>query len=708
MITKGKQLLILTFFLVCCAILFLPNSMKTVCATESCKQSGKYLYEVDVHGNAIFMGYTGTEAEWSIPSEIAGKKVTSIGGMYKKKNLHYKNKIKTVKTLIIPGTVEHIDSFVFDDCTNLEKVVIQDGMSQIGRQVFFGCSKLTEVIIPESVESIGFGAFYECINLKEITIPESVKSIESSAFYECTNLKEITIPKSVVSIGESAFDNCENLEKVTILENVVSIEDFAFCNCKNLKEIIIPESVVSIGEAAFGDCSSLAHINISPNTTYIGGRAFEGTLWLENKKKENPVVVINDILIDGSLLSGDVILPNTFSYIGYQAFCFNNQITSVVIPEGVKEIRERAFTDCENLSSVVIPEGVEIIDNLAFCGCKKIESLEIPKSVNHIGNKAFDETKWLENQIKKNKLFIVNNILLSASNATGDVTIPENVIKIAGGAFRDCKAKKVMIAGTVKRIEHGAFWDSGVKKVTISEGVEFIGEYAFTDSSVQNVTIPSSVKEIGDYAFEDSDIKKVVFSANVPKMGHGIFWGCRLLESVKLPNGITCIPCAMFYGCAALKTIIIPESVELIDSSAFSSCNATVIVLNKSCKIDIYEETIAGIVCGYKNSTAQAYSENYGKGIQVSKIQGNRKAISVQWKKKYNVDGYQIQYATNSKFKGVKSKTISKSKKSVNLKKLKSNKKYYVRIRAYKKVKIKGKSLKLYTGWSKVNTVKTK
>ncbi|MBP3339910.1 MAG: leucine-rich repeat domain-containing protein, partial [Lachnospiraceae bacterium] len=168
MITKSKQLLSLTFFLICCAILFLPYSMKTVCATETCKQSGKYLYEVDVHGNAIFMGYTGTEPEWSIPSEIAGKKVTSIGGMYKKKNLHYKNIIKTVKTLTIPGTVEHIGGYVFQDCSGLEKVIFQEGVSEIGDYAFAECKSLVKVNLPESLTSIKDYAFYGCTNLSDI------------------------------------------------------------------------------------------------------------------------------------------------------------------------------------------------------------------------------------------------------------------------------------------------------------------------------------------------------------------------------------------------------------------------------------------------------------------------------------------------------------------------------------------------------------
>lgn len=69
--------------------------------------------------------------------------------------------------------------------------------------------------------------------------------------------------------------------------------------------------------------------------------------------------------------------------------------------------------------------------------------------------------------------------------------------------------------------------------------------------------------------------------------------------------------------------------------------------------------------------------------------------FKIKWKKKSGITGYQIQYSTNSKFKkGNKSIKIKNAKTgSKKITKLKSNKKYYVRIRTYK-----GKK---YSKWSK-------
>ena len=85
----------------------------------------------------------------------------------------------------------------------------------------------------------------------------------------------------------------------------------------------------------------------------------------------------------------------------------------------------------------------------------------------------------------------------------------------------------------------------------------------------------------------------------------------------------------------------------------------------------------------------------------ISSIKVKNEAITVKWKKKSGITGYQIQYSTNSKFKkGNKSIKIKNSKTiSKKITKLKAAKKYYVRIRTYK-----GKK---YSKWSKVKSIKT-
>ena len=87
-------------------------------------------------------------------------------------------------------------------------------------------------------------------------------------------------------------------------------------------------------------------------------------------------------------------------------------------------------------------------------------------------------------------------------------------------------------------------------------------------------------------------------------------------------------------------------------------------------------------------------------------VKAGKKSVKVTWKKVKGIKGYQIQYSTNKKFKkGNKTITVKSAKStSATIKKLKSKKKYYVRMRTYKIVNGK----KVYSAWSKAKSVKVK
>lgn len=97
-------------------------------------------------------------------------------------------------------------------------------------------------------------------------------------------------------------------------------------------------------------------------------------------------------------------------------------------------------------------------------------------------------------------------------------------------------------------------------------------------------------------------------------------------------------------------------------------------------------------------------------GTQIVKLTRKSKGFQVKWKKQTGqTSGYQIQYSDSNKFQKKRTKAVDISKKtsvSKGVKKLKSKKKYYVRIRTYKNVN--GNTAKIYSGWSDVKTVVTK
>ena len=94
------------------------------------------------------------------------------------------------------------------------------------------------------------------------------------------------------------------------------------------------------------------------------------------------------------------------------------------------------------------------------------------------------------------------------------------------------------------------------------------------------------------------------------------------------------------------------------------------------------------------------------KAAKIKKVKAAKKAVAVTWNKVSGVSGYEVQVATDKKFKkNKKTVTIKKQKAtSTTVKKLKAKKKYYVRVRTYKTVNGK----KVYSAWSSVKNVKTK
>lgn len=99
------------------------------------------------------------------------------------------------------------------------------------------------------------------------------------------------------------------------------------------------------------------------------------------------------------------------------------------------------------------------------------------------------------------------------------------------------------------------------------------------------------------------------------------------------------------------------------------------------------------------------------KGTKIKSLKAGKKSFTVKWTaQKTQTTGYQVQYCLKKNFKkGAKTTTVGKNK-TVSKKITKRGKKktYYVRIRTYKTVKVKGKNTKLYSGWSAVKKVKTK
>ncbi|SFO46276.1 leucine-rich repeat domain-containing protein [Prevotella sp. tf2-5] len=358
------------------------------------------------------------------------------------------------KTLTFSGTA--IPSYNDPDerpwiayVAEVEKIVIEDGVTSIGHNAFGYCASLTTVTIPASVTSIGSSAFSDCSGLTSVTIPSSVTSIGDYAFYYCTGLTSIEIPAGVTTIGEAAFQECSDLATVTFAtgSKLETIDDAAFAST-GLTSIEIPASVTTIDDFAFQECSDLATV------TFASGAKLE-TIGIE---------------VFGSCKSlNSVTIPASVTSIGTNAFISCTGLTTVTFDSGSKleTIGEAAF-DGTGLTSINIPASVTSIGDYAFDGCSNLVTMTVEAD-----NTVYDSRNGCNAIIEKK-----SNTLIAGCNSS---FIPDDVTAIGDGAFFYCTGlTTVTIPASVTNIGMNAFQGcTGLTTVTIGSGVTYIGDDAF-------------------------------------------------------------------------------------------------------------------------------------------------------------------------------------------------------------------------------------
>lgn len=167
-------------------------------------------------------------------------------------------------SVTVPGDIVHIAYGAFK-YSNIENVVLPEGLKTIGARAFYCCENLKGVAIPEGVEEIPESVFFGCKQLSRLVLPKGLKVIGEEAFWNCKALTQLTLPEGLEEIGYQAFDWCDDIKTVIIPQGVKRIRKYAF---DDPERVYIPNSVEVIEEYAFG---SGFHV-----TFYCQGQPKEG------------------------------------------------------------------------------------------------------------------------------------------------------------------------------------------------------------------------------------------------------------------------------------------------------------------------------------------------------------------------------------------------------------------------------------------------
>ena len=446
-------------------------------------------------------------------------------------------------SVVVPDSVTTLGEGVFCGSPLLTSVTLGNGITAIP-DMAFQQSVLTSLVIPESVTSIGFSAFSESESLTSLNLPSNLQSIGDLAFYGCLGLETLSLPTTLNHIGDMVFlgtpwlyaqqqentlvifdeflidgqmasgdvvipDNITHITggsftfntaitSVTIPASVDSIGIWAFNSASSLTSVTLNEGLTTIGDEAFAMCESLNALSIPSTVTWIGGDAFSGCPWFENALLETPIMVINDILVNGravtdvanvpagvrviapkafssSTLTG-INLPDSLQIIGEEAFLEAAYLTSVTLPDSVTDLRYGAFEYCSSLQTVVLSSQIDRIPIFAFADCSSLTSINFPVGLTAIEDSAF-----------------------SGCSLLTSVSLPEGLTFIGVRAFEYCSGLTSMtLPSTLKQIEMGAFsFCTSLTSIVIPLSVTYVGDFAFDGDydltiQIEAETVPSS------------------------------------------------------------------------------------------------------------------------------------------------------------------------------------------------------------------------
>ena len=177
-----------------------------------------------------------------------------------------------------------------------------------------------------------------------------------------------------------------------------------------------------------------------------------------------------------------------------------------------------------------------------------------------------------------NSEFVIENgKLLKYLGKSEIVEIPDEVIKIAKGAFKGCSSlQKISLPKNLKEIPPSMFEGCGkLSSINIPDGVVKIGDRAFDScKSLDDVIIPNSVTTLGSKVFHGCFfLRDIKLSDNLIEMGHEVFGNCYNLEKITIPGSLKKLSTSTFLGCRSLNSVVLVNGIQVVGGFIFAGCS---------------------------------------------------------------------------------------------------------------------------------------
>ncbi len=290
---------------------------------------GSTIRYVEISGEAMAIGGSpSSDGSLTIPSEVRGLKVASIGGNA------FAGRDSEDGSEVVPRT-------------DIGKVTISDGVETIRERAFYYCSGIGTVRMPETIRTIMDEAFRASYGLKDATIPGSVEYLGFEAFRHCTSLIRISVPDSVRFIGEGAFKVCSSAESISVGSGTEIIGDWAFSYCQSATTLEMKHGAVRIGASAFYDCGSLGKVVLPDSVETIGNDAFYNCSSLKGIDLGSNLKTVGSGAFRGCSALGTMEFPDTLERMGDKALAYCSGLKDVYFLGDMPEFGSAVFLNVD-------------------------------------------------------------------------------------------------------------------------------------------------------------------------------------------------------------------------------------------------------------------------------------------------------------------------------------------------------------------------
>ena len=360
-------------------------------------------------------------------------------------------------------------------------------------------------------------------------------------------------------------------------------------------------------------------------------------------------------------------------------------------------------------NSVVTKQPTCTAEGTAIKTCTKCNATvteKLPaKGHTAVTDKGYPATCTTAGKTDGSHCSVCNTVIKAQTviNATGHkssgwITDKAASIGVKGSKHRECTVcKKVLETAEIPALSRISISKASV---TLSTSTYAYNGKAKTPSVTVKVG-GKTLKKDTDYTVSYSNNTKVG-TAKVTIMGKGNYTG-SISKTYSIKNDfkkttISGISNKSYTGKNITQSITVKYNGKTLK-------NGTDYTVSYSSNKNIGTATVKIAGKGsYTGTITKTFKINPAKQ-EIQKLTAKSKAFFVDWAQKGSATGYEIQYATNSKFTSAKKVTITNNKTDkTTISKLSGKKKYYVRVRSYTTVK----GTKYYGAWSSVKNVTTK